>query len=99
MGKGWQGTTGDGRQGIEQGKGSGSKPCPMRVFIHSEESSLTWTQQEAAGTCQITRHSGDSNLLLFLLEVLSQSFHSSIQIPFDSAWPCKAALAEQILSV
>lgn len=65
MGRGWQGTRERcGRGGVRHSKrkGSSSEPCPVTVFIHSKESSLTGAQQAASGTCLITRHRGDSNL-------------------------------------
>lgn len=53
--------TGHGEIGGRHRTGEGSRekgePCPMRAFILSKESSLTRAQQEAAGTCLITRHS------------------------------------------
>lgn len=74
----------------EQREGSGSELCPRRVFIHSEISSLTWAQQEVTGTCLITRHSGDSNLVSFLNGslVLEPHGRQNEQLHSDSTWFC-----------
>lgn len=67
-------------------------------------SSLTWAQQEATGTCLITSHGGDNNLVTFLNGGLvsdphGRQNHSSIQVPLGSAWLRLAVLAAQMLSV
>ena len=91
-------------QGVQDGEklaGDGGGKGPRIEQPHENFHSLTWAQQEAAGWGLLARHSGDSNLSLFLMEAWSQNLTEgrilgSIQTPFGSAWPRLAALAARL---